>query len=136
MRIVSSPILKSRFSIGMSCTRAKNSPGNYCLEQRGLAQTTAYDFYRYSQYGHAWKPAMPTPGVTPSHMPRNTLSNNPVEIETVLFGIGSCNLVQPQPPTKPELHDIPEVSYFERVPLIMPESFTPQAQQRPFPIPE
>lgn len=120
----------------MACTRAKNMLGNYCLEQRGIEQSAAYDMYKHSQYGHAWKPAMPTVGVTPSHMPRNTLSRNPVEIETALFGIGSCNLVSPQPPVQPELHHISEVSYFERVPLIMPDPFRPDPQQRPFPIPE
>jgi hypothetical protein len=79
---------------------------------------------------------MPALGITPSHMPRNTLSSNPVSIESSLFGIGSTNLVDPQQPVKPELKHIPTVNFFERVPLIMPAALEPMKDQRPFPVPE
>ena len=46
-------------------------------------------------------------------------SNNPVAIESSLFGIGSTNLVDPQRPVKPELKHIPTVNYFGGC-LIMP----------------
>ncbi len=120
----------------MACTRAKNTSGNYCLEQRGIHHIIDYKLYDNSSYGHAAHPAMPDIGITPSHMPRNTLSTNPVEIETELFGIGSCNLVDPKKPVQPQLQHIPEVAFFTRVPLIQPKPFVPDINQRPFPIPE
>ena len=120
----------------MACTRAKNMEGNYCLEQRGIHHVTNYHLYNNLAYGHAAHPAIPDIGITPSHMPRNTLFANPVEIETELFGIGSCNLVTPKAAVQPELHDVPGVSFFTRVPLIQPKPFIQSKDQRPFPIPE
>ena len=120
----------------MASTSNKNTPGNYCLQQRSYGDSLAYAEYANSQYGHAFKPAMPALGITPSHMPRNTLSNNPVAIESSLFGIGSTNLVDPQKPTKPELKKIPTMNFFERTPLILPAPLEPLKDQRPFPVPE
>tara|TARA_B100001758_G_C18407468_1_gene613099 strand:- start:601 stop:963 length:363 start_codon:yes stop_codon:yes gene_type:complete len=120
----------------MACTRAKNMSGNYCLEQKGIQHIMDYGLYNHSSYGHAVHPAIPDIGITPSHMPRNTLSTNPVEIETELFGIGSCNLVDPKKPVQPKLQQVPEMVFFTRVPLIRPKQFVPDTNQRPFPIPE
>ena len=61
--------------------------------------------------------------------------SNPVEIESYLFGINANNLVQPQPPVKPELHTIPEISFFNRLPIIMPKPLVVENKQRPLPIP-
>lgn len=120
----------------MASTSNKNTPGNYCLQQRSYGESLAYTEYANSQYGHAFKPAMPALGITPSHMPRNTLSNNPVAIESSLFGIGSTNLVDPQRAVVPELKDIPTINFFERTPLVMPAALEPMKNQRPFPVPE
>ena len=68
-------------------------------------------------------------------MPRDTLSNNPVEIESALFGINSTNLVEPQPPVKAQLKSIPVKQFFQRTPLIMPKPLVIEHNQRPFPIP-
>ena len=70
----------------MADTRNNNMPGNYCLQQKSMQHILDYELYEHSQYGHAVNPAIPCVGYTPSHMPRNTLSNNPVEIESQLFG--------------------------------------------------
>ena len=120
----------------MADTRNNNMPGNYCLQQKSMQHILDYELYEHSQYGHAVNPAIPCVGYTPSHMPRNTLSNNPVEIESQLFGIGSCNLVSSKPPVTPELHTVPEIGFFARVPLIRAPAFIPDKDQRPFPIPE
>ena len=120
----------------MASTRNNNTPGNYCLQQRGYSLALDYDLYKNSQYGHAYTPAIPSLGYTPSHMPRNTLSNNPVEIESTLFGINSTNLVSPTPPIRPKLKTVPEIEYFERTPMIMPQPLVMEGNQRPFPVPE
>ena len=118
----------------MTSTRNNNMPGNYCLQQRSYAHVRQYTSYPHSQYGKAETNAMPCLGITPSHMPRNTLSNNPVDIESSLRGTGSVNLACPQKPIVPELKQIPSVAYFQKLPLIMPKPFVVPKGQRPFPI--
>ena len=119
----------------MASTRNINTPSDYCLQQRSYREAQAYDLYKYSQYGHTPNPSFPCVGYTPSHMPRDTLSNNPVEIESALFGINSTNLVEPQPPVKAQLKTIPVKQFFQRTPLIMPKPLVIEHNQRPFPIP-
>ena len=120
----------------MASTRNNNTPGNYCLQQRAYSLAVNYDLYKNSQYGHACTPAIPAVGYTPSHMPRDTLSTNPVEIESALFGINSTNLVTTTPSVKPNLQTVPEIEYFTRIPMIMPNPLVIESNQRPFPIPE
>ena len=118
----------------MASTRNNNTPGNYCLEQRNNRLIQDYDLYKNSQNGNAYDPAIPPFGITPSHMPSSEFSHNPVEIESALFGINSTNLVTPQPPVNPQLKQVPEKSFIEKIPLIMPDPLTVEKDQRPFPI--
>ena len=64
-------------------------------------------------------------------MPPDNLSYNPIEIESVLFGIGSTNLVNPKPLVLPQLKTLPEVSFFERERVIMQKKVSPDNTQRP-----
>ena len=120
----------------MASTRNKNTKSDYCLEQRSYQSAREYNSYQYSQYGHAYSPGIPCVGYTPSHMPRDTLSNNPVEIESSLLGINSTNLVEHQPDVNPELKTIPMKQFFQRTPLIMPKPLVVENNQRPFPVPQ
>ena len=38
-----------------------------------------YELYKNSQNGNAYNPAMPTFGITPSHMPSSEFSYNPFQ---------------------------------------------------------
>ena len=120
----------------MASTRNKNCAADYKLEQRRMAESALYNEYEYSQVGRAYNNAMPDIGITPSHMPRSAFSHNSVEIESALFGINATNLVTPEKPMNPELIKLPEISYFDRVSLYMPEQLVVQTDQRPFPIPK
>ena len=120
----------------MASTRSINNPANYCLEQRQNILLKDYRLYQNASNGAAYDPAMPTLGYIPSHMNRNVFSKNPVEIESALFGINANNLVEPQPDVVPQLKDIKFKSYFETLPLIMPNPLLLQKEQRPFPIPQ
>ena len=120
----------------MASTRNINTPSDYCLQQRSYADSLKHNTYEYSYAGRAYDPAIPCVGITPSHMSRDTLSNNAIEIESALWGINSVNLVSPQAPVTPELKHVKEISFFTRTPLIMPEEFKIMKDQRPFPIPE
>ena len=118
------------------CPLNKNTPSDYCLQQRSYKYSLKYNEYVNSQIKRAYNNALPCMGIMPSHMPREAFSKNSVEIESSLFGINSTNLVNPQQPVIPNLKTLPEVSYFDRLPMYMPESLVIETDQRPFPIPK
>ncbi len=120
----------------MSSTRNKNTPNDYCLQQDIYGNSLKYNEYKYASTGRAYDNAIPCVGITPSHMPREAFSHNSVEIESSLFGINSTNLVNPQAPIHPQLKQLPEKSFFERLPMYMPEPLVVERNQRPFPTPK
>ena len=122
--------------INMASTRNNNTSGDYCQQQKSYKQSLDYNEYQYSQVGRAYKNALPCMGITPSHMPREAFSQNSIEIESALFGINSTNLVNPQKPVVPQLKQLPNVSYFERLQTFMPEPLVVEKYQRPFPVPK
>lgn len=65
-------------------------------------------------------------------MPPDNLSYNPTDIESVLFGIDSTNLVNPKAPVLPQLKTLPTVSFFQTQKLIMPNIVCEDNSQRPF----
>ena len=119
----------------MAATRNKNTPSDYCLQQKSYQESRDWINYKHSTYGTTYKNAIPCLGYTPSHMPWNTLSNNPVDIETQLFGINSTNLVHLQAPMPPQLKTVPMIPFFETIPLIKSPNVPILSSQRPYPIP-
>ena len=119
----------------MASTQNKNTPNNYCIQQRQFALAKKYSLYKNGQQGQAYQPAIPCVGYMPSHMPRDTFSTNSVDIESALHGTNSTNLVNPQCCVTPELTPIPTRSFFERIPVIMPKPLVIENNQRPFPVP-
>ena len=119
----------------MASTRNKNTCSNYCLEQRITTQSLNYLEYRNGASGAAYSPAIPCMGIIPSQMARDVFSRNSVDIESALFGINSTNLVETQKPVVPDLITLPEVSFFGRMQLLMPDPLVVEKFQRPFPLP-
>ena len=119
----------------MASTRNKNTCSNYCLEQRITTKSSHYLEYPNGASGAAYSPAIPCMGIIPSHMPRDAFSRNSVDIESALFGINSTNLVETQKPVVPQLITLPEVSFFGRMQLLMPDPLVVEKFQRPFPVP-
>ena len=116
----------------MSATRNKNTLGNYNLEQQEYKSSRNYIDYKYSYAGRAYNPALACIGMNPSHMPRDTFSTNSIDVETMLFGINSTNLVHPdKAPIEPALKTLPTISYFNRLQLIMPNPLVVENKQRP-----
>ena len=87
----------------MASTRNKNTPGNYCQDQRQNTQTESWQLYTNGPNGLAYDTRLAGTGLNPGQLPWSTLSHNPVDIETFLFGINSTNLVNPAKPLTPEL---------------------------------
>ena len=91
--------------------------------------------YRNGASGAAYNPAIPCMGIIPGQMARDVFSRNSIDIESALFGINSTNLVESQKPVVPELITLPEISFFDRMKLIMPDPLVVEKSQRPFPVP-
>ena len=119
----------------MASTRNRNTPGNYCLEQREYKQSENYTLYPNSQYGAAYTTNFAGNGLLPAQIPWNKLSNNSADTESFLFGINSTNLVNPAPCFKPEIKTIQTVNVYDKSPTIMPSPFLLDVTQRPFPVP-
>ena len=119
----------------MASTRNRNTPGNYCLEQRQYAGAEQYMLYANSQHGTAYNTQLPGNGLLPAQIPWNKLSYNAADTESFLFGIGSTNLVNPAPPFKPEIASLSSANIYEKKPIFIPEPFVQEMNQRPFPAP-
>jgi len=119
----------------MASTRNRNTPGNYCLEQRQYQNFSTYTLYTNSQYGAAYNTRLPGNGLLPAQIPWNKLSYNAPDTESFLFGINSTNLVNPAPCFVPEITKLDSTNIFEKAPVFMPEPLVIEKNQRPFPVP-
>ena len=119
----------------MASTRNRNTPGNYCLEQRQYNQSENYTLYPNSQYGAAYNTRLPGNGLLPAQIPWNKLSYNAADTESFLFGINSTNLVNPAPCFVPEIKKLNSANIFEKTAVYMPEPLVIEKNQRPFPVP-
>ena len=120
----------------MASTRNKNTQGNYCQDQRQNTQTEAWQLYQNGANGLAVDTRLAGVGLNPGQLPWSTLSYNPVDIETFLFGINSTNLVNPAAPLTPELKCLKSVNLFKRQDIIMPVPLVVSKSQRPFVVPQ
>ena len=120
----------------MASTRNKNTPGNYCLEQKQYYNLEQYTLYPNSQYGAAYQTNLPGNGLNPGQIPGNQLSYNTSDIESFLFGINSTNLVNPAPVFTPELKNIKPINIYKNETIYIPEPLVIEKNQRPFPIPQ
>lgn len=100
----------------MSNTRNRNTFGNYQMEKAKDIKRLDWQLNPYGAAGHVYRPAQPGFGLMSGRCSYNTLSSNPVEIESFLFGIGSTNLENPQASLTPQLIRLP----FVQIPGILP----------------
>lgn len=119
----------------MASTRSKNTPGNYCLDQRQNTGPEAWLLYKYGANGVPFEQKLPGVGLNPGQMPYHGMSHNPADIESFLWGINSTNLVNPAGPLTPELKCLQSADLFKKEPVLMPVPLVVSKSQRPFPLP-
>ena len=119
----------------MTSTRNKNTCGNYGLEQKQYAGTEGWQLYKNGAHGTAYDTKLAGNGLNPGQLPWNTLSHNPADIESFLFGINANNLVNPAGALTPELKYIQSSNLFITGNVIMPVPQAIPKYQRPFPLP-
>ena len=116
----------------MASTRNKNTPGNYCLEQKQFTDSSRWALYENGACGQAYDTKLSGTGLNPGQLPWNTLSRNPADIESFLFGINSTHLVNPAPPLRPELKCLQSVNLYGKTDTLMPVPLVVPKNQRPF----
>ena len=114
----------------MASTRNKNTPGNYCLEQKEYKEFSNYTLYPNSQYGAAYNTRLAGNGLNPGQIPWNKLSYNAADIESFLFGIGSTNLEEPKIETIANFKSLKSLNIIDHIPIIIPEPLVIQTGQR------
>lgn len=117
----------------MSSTRNRNTIGNYTLEMQQHSRTFDNMLYEHGSAGCAYVTQLPGLGFNGAAIPANKLSNNSVDIESFMRGIGSTNLVNPATVGfVPELRQLSLVNVFEYAPVIVPADHTYLTNQRPY----
>ena len=114
----------------MSSTSHKNSTGNYQQEQATFQKKREYDFYPGAKVNTLI--CLPGDGLLCSRMHPTMLSNNSVDIESDLFGIGSSNLVKKKPIVLPEIKNLKSLAIFEKRKVQLPALLEILPNQRPF----
>ena len=111
----------------------KNSPGQYCLEQKAFKDQVNYREYTYSQVPVNSK--LPGLGINVGNMRggyyNNVLSNNPSNIESHLYGIKQIDLTKPKTQFVAELNKLPEQKWFKTPRVFVPEPLVVEKNQRP-----
>ena len=116
----------------MSSTRNRNSQINYNLEKSNKEKILNETFYIHSSSGRPISECIPALGYMPSHISRDALANNAIDIESQLRGIGSTNLETPCTIVVPSIRTIDLTDFFDRPQtVIMPYPLVYENYQRP-----
>jgi len=82
----------------MTSTINKNTFGNYELEQIALKKQNEYYMYSNAANGCSYKTYYPGNGLLPARIAPQFNTNYSCDIESMLYGIASSNLVSHRPP--------------------------------------
>ena len=116
----------------MTSTRNKNSQLNYNLEKSCKEKLLREKLYLHSSSGRPTTECIPSIGYTPSHISRDALANNAIDIESQLLGIGSTNLETQCQQVVPSLRTLDFKEFFERQQsVVMPYPMVYENNQRP-----
>jgi hypothetical protein len=113
----------------MASTRNKNTIGDYTMEQQRYSSKCTY--LTYEPYGKPNKTFLSGDGLLHGRVAAENLSSNYCDIESKLWGIGSTNLVTPQPDVTADVYRLKSLAISNRLPLIVPEPLNLAKDQRP-----
>ncbi len=112
----------------MTSTRNLNTPQDYKIEKKMNQQSLDYLLYTGSSVNE--KSALFRDGPNPK-MYGGLIDRNMVDVESMLRGIRSTNLEGESFTANPERVKLPEVSYYQKGPMIIPPSFQHSKTERP-----
>lgn len=113
----------------MASTRTRNTPGNYDLEQWSFGRNVDWCTAEYR--GPPPQTNLPGDGLLAGNVSRTQLSVNSCDIESMLRGIGSTNLVSPQEPLQAQIKELPSLNVCTKIPLLIPANLVVHPNQRP-----
>ena len=113
----------------MASTRNKNTIGDYKMEQQRNLSIGSYS--TYEPYGVPTNTYFSGDGLLAGRVAAENLSRNSCDIESYLRGIGSTNLVQPQPDVIADVYRLNSLALVDRVPLLVPQPLNVTNEQRP-----
>lgn len=112
----------------MSSTRNKNTDGDYNLEQNKNKNIINYN--TYSSFGTPINTYYAGDGLIHGRTASENLSHNACDIESMLRGIGSTNLVNPLTPINPDIKNIKSLSIINKLPILLPNDLIIDNNQR------
>ena len=115
----------------MTDTRKKSNRGDYDLEQEYNFGRLDYNINPKNHYGTPVQTYFCGNGLIGQRVSRIDLANNSCDIETMLRGTGSCNMVQPQAPIVPDIRHIRSLDLFATRANPLPEPLVVRRGERP-----
>jgi hypothetical protein len=113
----------------MTDTRKKSQKGDYELEQQGNTQYSGYlGSHDYSTPSATYFAGN---GLIQGRMSRVGLANNSCDIESMLRGIGTCNMVNHQTAPTPDIRTLKSLNLFETEETLLPNPLIVAKGQRP-----
>mgnify|MGYP001211222018 CR=1 FL=1 len=97
----------------MASTRNNNTKSDYELQQYQFEKTRNYMITPLNDT--IIKVQYPTFGINYQNAPAMQLSNNSVDLESELYGIGSTNLTKPKEKVRMESNNLNDVVFMERL---------------------
>ena len=114
----------------MASTRNKNTRNNYAIELNQSIHTQ--DYLLADGYAQPAATMFPGNGLAGgAQIPRTQMANNPIEIESFLFGIGSTDLTKDVPTLTPETICLPTKDLYKSPAVVVPLPFAANGAQRP-----
>ena len=115
----------------MTDTRKKSQKGDYNLEQAVTFGVYDYCLNPENRTGCPVNTYLPGNGLIGQSGSRVNFANNSCDIETMLRGTGTCNMVQSQNTIVPDLKHIKSLNLFETQSVQLPDPMVIQKGQRP-----
>jgi hypothetical protein len=112
----------------MASTRNKNRKDEFFIDKKMQERQVAWQTTTES----VQKAAYPCHGINVQRMPAEKLSNNSVDVETYLYGIGANNHLFPtSTPTNSQIK-LPSTTFYNRPAVYIPKLPDMLTNQRPF----
>jgi hypothetical protein len=113
----------------MASTRNRNTQDDYNLEQ--WSNTQDINYKTYTSFGKPNTTHFPGDGLLGGRVGAGELAFNNHDVESFLFGIGSTNLVKPNPTIVPDIKSLKSLSIISRLPVAIPDPLVIEPNQRP-----
>lgn len=112
-------------------SRNNNTFINYKMEQKRNKEIYANRFFENSPNGPAHTTHLQGNGLGIATLHPKDLSENYIDVDSYLKGIGSCNFEQPVT-LDYKLKQNTFLHMYQREPILLPQTFHPYQGQRPF----